>query len=66
MLSIDTNLLFHALNEDCPSHAAAYGWLSTLHDDAEVAVSKLILAELYGLMRNRAMLLKLTNNGLVS
>ena len=56
MLSIDTNLLFHAFNEDSPSHAAAYAWLGSLQGDDEVAISEFILAELYGLLRNPAVL----------
>jgi toxin-antitoxin system PIN domain toxin len=56
MLSIDTNLLFHAFNEDSPSHAPAYAWLTSIQDDEEVAVSEFILAELYGLLRNPAVL----------
>ena len=56
MLSIDTNLLFHAFNEDSPSHAVAYAWLGSLQGDDEVAISEFILAELYGLLRNPAVL----------
>ena len=56
MLSIDTNLLLHAFNEDSPSHAAAYAWLTSLQDNEDVALSEFILAELYGLLRNPAVL----------
>jgi len=56
MFSMDTNLLLHALNEDSPSHAAAYAWLTSLHDSEDVAVSEFILAELYGLLRNPAVI----------
>ncbi len=56
MLSFDTNILLHAFNEDSPSHAAAYGWLLSIQQDEEVAVSEFILAELYGLLRNPAVL----------
>ena len=56
MLSIDTNLLLHAFNEDSPSHAAAYGWLTSLQDNENVAISEFILAEFYGLLRNPAVL----------
>jgi predicted nucleic acid-binding protein len=34
MLSIDTNILFHAFNEDSPSHAAAFAWLTSRKDFA--------------------------------
>ena len=56
MLSIDTNLLLHAFNEDSPSHASAYAWLISLQDSEDVAISEFILAELYGLLRNPAVL----------
>ena len=56
MLSIDTNLLLHAFNEDSPNHAAALTWLDPLHQQEEVAISELILAELYRLLRNPAVL----------
>lgn len=56
MLSIDTNLLLHAFNEDSPNHAAALAWLDPLHQQEEVAISELILAELYRLLRNPAVL----------
>jgi uncharacterized protein len=52
MLSIDTNLLFHALNVDSPRHQAAYDWLTGIPPEQEVAISEFILAELYGLLRN--------------
>jgi toxin-antitoxin system PIN domain toxin len=57
MLSIDTNILFHGFNEDFPRHAAAHAWLVSIAGDEEVAISELILAELYGLLRNPAVLL---------
>ena len=56
MLSIDTNLLFHAVNEDSPSHSIAWRWLNSLQGNDEVALSEFILAELYGLLRNPAVL----------
>src|SRR5690606_25093712 len=56
MLSVDTNILFHAFNEDSPSHAAAYAWITSIQRDEDVAVSEFILAELYGLLRNPAVL----------
>lgn len=56
MLSIDTNILFHAYNEDSPSHPAAYRWLTSVQHDADVAISEFILAELYTLLRNPAVL----------
>ena len=56
MLSIDTNILLHALNEDSPSHEAAYAWISSIQRSEDVAISEFILAELYGLLRNPAVL----------
>jgi len=56
MLSIDTNILFHAFNEDSPSHEAAYAWLMSIQQQEDVAISEFILAELYGLLRNPAVL----------
>ena len=56
MLSIDTNLLLHGLNVDSPAHAAAHAWLTAIAQEEQVAISELILAELYGLLRNPAVL----------
>lgn len=56
MFSIDTNILFHAVNEDSPSHAAAFIWLESIQAAEDVAISEFILAELYGLLRNPAVL----------
>jgi len=56
MISIDTNILLHALNEDSPSHPAAYAWIVSLSHSENVAISEFILAELYGLLRNPAVL----------
>jgi predicted nucleic acid-binding protein len=56
MLSIDTNILFHAFNEDSPRHATAYGWLRSIQQQEDVAISEFILAELYGSLRNPAVL----------
>ena len=56
MLSIDTNLLLHAFNEDSPSHAATYAWLASLQDNEDLAISEFTLAEFYGLLRNPSVL----------
>lgn len=56
MLSIDTNILLHAFNEDSPNHEAAYGWLTSIQHEEDVAISEFILAELYSLLRNSAVL----------
>ena len=44
MLSIDTNILLHAFNVDSPSHEAAYGWITSVQHEEDVAISELILA----------------------
>ncbi len=56
MFSIDTNILFHAFNEDSPHHDSAYDWLISIQRDEDVAISEFILAEFYGLLRNPAVL----------
>ena len=56
MLSLDTNLLLHAFDEDSPNHATALAWITPLHEDDTVAISELILAEFYRLLRNPAVL----------
>ena len=56
MLSIDSTILLHACNEDSPSHRAAYAWLASIQRLDDVAISEFILAELYGLLRNPAVL----------
>ena len=56
MLSIDTNILFHGFNEDSPSHNQAIAWLTSIAGNEDVAISELILAEFYRLLRNPAVL----------
>lgn len=56
MLSINTNILFHGFNADSPSHDRAFAWLTSIAGDEDVAISELILAEFYGLLRNPAVL----------
>lgn len=52
MLLIDTNILLHAFNEDLPSQEAVYGWLTSIQQEEDAAISEFILAELYGLLPN--------------
>ena len=52
MISLDTNLLFPALEPSHRDHLAAKRWLTAL--DSEVAISELVLMELYVLVRNPA------------
>lgn len=56
MLSIDTNILLHGVNEDSPRHKAAFAWLTSIQRDENVVISEFILAELYGLLRNPAVI----------
>ena len=56
IFSIDTNLLLHAVSADSPRHKAAYAWLNSIQHVEDVAISEFILAELYGLLRNPAVL----------
>jgi toxin-antitoxin system PIN domain toxin len=54
VLSIDTNVLLYAQNQDCPEHEAAVGFLTECADRTDVAVCELVLMELYQLLRNPA------------
>jgi toxin-antitoxin system PIN domain toxin len=51
-LAFDTNILFYAVNEDSPFHAAASEFLRSIRDDDGVVLSELVLIELYRLLRN--------------
>ena len=52
MLSLDTNIVFYALNADAPLNEEAVTFLDSLRNDEEVAISEFMLAELYRLLRN--------------
>jgi uncharacterized protein len=56
MLSIDANILLYACNSASPWNAAAHAWLTSIQREENVAISELILAEFYGLLRNPAVL----------
>ncbi len=58
MLSIDTNVLLYAQNQDCPEHAAATAFLVECADRTDVAVCELVLMELYQLLRNPAVVMQ--------
>lgn len=51
-LAFDTNLLFYAVNAGSPFHPAAVVFLASLETDDGVALSELVLVELYRLLRN--------------
>ena len=52
MLSVDTNIVFPASQPAAPLHGRARGWLESLGGRDDIALSELMLAELYGLLRN--------------
>lgn len=54
MLSIDTNILLYALNQDCSEHPAAAAFLAECAQRKDVAICELVLVELYQLLRNPA------------
>lgn len=56
MLSIDANILLYSVNSASPWNAGAHAWLTSLQREENVAISELILAEFYGLLRNPAVL----------
>ncbi len=56
MISIDTNILFYALNADAPLHSQAVRFLQSVQHDEDVALSEFVLVELYRLLRNPAVL----------
>jgi toxin-antitoxin system PIN domain toxin len=53
LIAFDTNLLFPALEPSHPDHGRARAFLDSL--DGEVALSELVLMELYVLVRNPAL-----------
>jgi toxin-antitoxin system PIN domain toxin len=54
MLSIDTNVLLYAQNQDCPEHDAATAFLTECAARDDVALCELVIVELYQLLRNPA------------
>ena len=57
MISFDTNLLLYALNRDCPEYSRARAFFESLPSvPGSVAICELVLAELYVLLRNAAVL----------
>lgn len=56
MLSIDTNILLYAQNQDCAEHWAASKFLQDCADRDDVAICELVLMELYQLLRNPVVL----------
>ncbi len=58
MISIDTNILLPAVETRNPDHSQAAAFLESLQAREDVAISEFILLELYGLLRNPAVLAK--------
>lgn len=58
MISIDTNILFPAMERENPNHLKAAAFLTSLQEREDVVISEFILLELYGLLRNPAVLAK--------
>ncbi len=58
MLSVDTNILLPAVEVENADHETAAAFLGSLQSRGDVAISEFILLELYGLLRNPAVLAK--------
>ena len=56
MISLDTNILFPALEPGHGDHKSAVAFFESLADRRDVVISEFILLELYGLLRNPAIL----------
>jgi predicted nucleic acid-binding protein len=56
MISIDSSVLLHSFSEASPLHARAKTFLQSLAPREDVAISELVLVELYTLVRNPAVL----------
>lgn len=54
VLSVDTNILFHASNSRSPLQETAGGFLASHAQNTEFCVCELVLMELYVLLRNPA------------
>jgi predicted nucleic acid-binding protein len=54
VISIDTNLVFHALDLDSREHRKAFAFISSIADRTDVVISEFMLTELYRLVRNPA------------
>lgn len=61
MISLDTNVLLPAVETGNPHHVAAAAFVGSLLARDDVALSEFVLLELYGLLRNPAVLGKPLN-----
>lgn len=62
MTSIDTNILFHAINSASPQQKVASQFLSSIADQDDIIISEFVLAEFYQLLRNTSVLPKSLNH----
>ena len=58
MTAVDTNLIFAWLNRDHAWHPAAARWFATQMENPDLVLCELCLVELYGLLRNPAVVRK--------
>jgi len=58
MISIDTNILFAAIDADHSLHRKAAAFIDSLQDRDDVVISEFVLLELYSLLRNPVVLTK--------
>jgi predicted nucleic acid-binding protein len=58
MISLDTSILLSAVESRNKNHAKAAGFVTSLGGRDDVVISEFILVELYGLLRNPAVLEK--------
>lgn len=58
MISLDTNILLPAVESRNRDHERAAAFVGSLQDRGDVAISEQVLLELYGLLRNPAVLAK--------
>jgi toxin-antitoxin system PIN domain toxin len=56
MLSVDANLLLYSYSEAAPGHDATRQFIEAISPREDVALSEFVLAELYLLLRNPAVL----------
>ncbi len=52
VLSLDTNILFCAMIQNCKDHSRALSFLQTHLNNPDLVITELILVELYVLLRN--------------
>ncbi len=58
MISFDTNVLFPAVDPSNPHHSRSLDFMGSLGEREDVLVSEFALVELYGLLRNPAVVAK--------